>query len=410
VRLADKVIELLAERLGLLPELLGIDVVERALATVFGKPVDDTRLLDPDHEEWQRLVDELTVQETWFFRDVEPFRLLAAHVREKSRQEDPARPFRVLCVPCATGEEPYSVAMTLLDTGLTPDRIRIDAADISGAALRRAQLGVYGKTSFRAPSDSVCARRYFEPCGEEVRVQPEVAQLVHFEQANLLDLSAYRQRGPYDAVFCRNALIYLTDEARRRAITGLHVLLRDDGLLFTGHSEVMIFLEAGYARVDHERGFACRKLKQAGESACATPGIPPVGLPARRPRRRARPSPGGASPEVAPAASLERAGELANRGDLAAAAAICERLVAQGTQDATAYALLGVISQTNGKFEPAEELFRTALYLDPHHYESLLHMSLLCDRRGDPDGCRRYRARAGRALARQQSRGVTENA
>jgi chemotaxis protein methyltransferase WspC len=404
VKLAKTVIALLTERLGLLPELLSMDAVERAIAAAFEKREHAVRTLDPDSIEWQHLVDELTVQETWFFRDVEPFRLLAAHVTENWRPEDSTKPFRVLSIPCATGEEPYSVAMALLDAGLAPYRIRIDAADVSAAALDRARRGVYTRTSFRAQPKAAAPMRHFEPCGEGARIRPEVAELVRFEQANLLDLGSYRRRGPYDAVFCRNALIYLTDDARRRAIAELRGLVSDSGLLFTGHSEVMLFVEAGFERVHFERGFACRKSQHTPVSTRK-----PVRPPVPRIRKRARPQPVGKSPEVEPVADLARAGELANLGDLDAAAAICKRLVKQGTEDATAYALLGVISQTSGQFEPAEELFRTALYLDPHHYESLLHMSLLCERRGDREAGHRYRTRAGRALERQRSQGVRES-
>jgi chemotaxis protein methyltransferase WspC len=98
---------------------------------------------------------------------------------------------------------------------------------------------------------------------------------------------------------------------------------------------------------------------------------------------------------------IEEAGQLADRGELAAATAICERLLAEGAQYPAVYSLLGVISESGGKLEIAEELFRKALFLDPHHYQSLVHMSLLCERHGDIDGSRLYRARAGRVLSPQ---------
>ncbi len=166
----------------------------------------------------------------------------------------------------------------------------------------------------------------------------------------------------------------------------------------------MLFLDAGFERVEHDSGFACRKRTQA-----LAPPSKPVRAPVSRARKPAPQRSTRKTPAPEPAADLAQAGDLANRGDLAAAEVICKRLVAQGTEDATVYALLGVISQTGGQFEPAEELFRTALYLDPHHYESLLHMSLLCDRRGDKEAGRRYRTRAGRALERQLTRDTMES-
>ena len=93
---------------------------------------------------------------------------------------------------------------------------------------------------------------------------------------------------------------------------------------------------------------------------------------------------------------------MADRGELEGAAAICKRLLAEGAQDPGVYALLGVIGESAGNAASAEEFFRKALYLDPYHYESLMHMSLILERNGDVEGSRRYRARAGGALLRQE--------
>ncbi|MEN6603590.1 MAG: protein-glutamate O-methyltransferase CheR, partial [Bryobacteraceae bacterium] len=312
---AERAIALLDERLGLLPELLNEQLVKRALDSIFGKREQSVGTLDADSAEWQRLVDEVTVQETWFFRDVEPFRLLAAHVTGKWLPANPAGPFRVLSVACATGEEPFSVAITLLEAALPADRIRIDALDVSGAALEQARQGLYRKTSFRNRLDETASLRYFEPCKDGLRIRPEVSGLVRFEQANLLDLSAYRSRGPYDAVFCRNALIYLTTVARRHAIAELRDLVSDDGLLFVGHSELMLFLEAGWFRVEHERGFACMKGAASSEAV-----HPEVHGHAQRKVRRAHLHAHATVQRMEPTEELVRAKELADRGDLAAAA------------------------------------------------------------------------------------------
>ena len=414
MNLAAAVIRLLSERLGLSAELLGFVVVERALDIVIGKVGAADRaeriahLLQGQGEEWETLVDEIIVPETWFFRGREPFQLLASYVTEKWRPANPTGPFQVLCIPCASGEEPYSVAMTLLDAGLEADRIRIDAGEVSERALASARRGLYGKSSFRERSNYL-GEKYFLPCSEGRRVREEVAALVRFEKANLLDLSVYRQRAPYNAVFCRNALIYLEELARREVIASLRDLLDGDGLLFTGHSELMPFLEAGYQRVDYPRSFACRKGGPPRESIfgrCRIATEAAATIHQARKQRRIAPAyankPLKAPQAAPPPVSIEEAGQLADRGKLEAATAICERLLAEGTQDPNVYSLLGVISESGGKLEAAEDLFRKALFLDPHHYQSLVHMSLLCERHGDIDGSRLYRARAGRVLSQQE--------
>jgi chemotaxis protein methyltransferase WspC len=395
---ADALRAMLERRLGLRSDLIGADSIERALTAsgaACGAPPDPSGWTGVA---WDTLVDELTVRETWFFRDLEPFRLLAAHVTSRWLPSRPEQPFRVLSIPCATGEEPYSVAITLLDAGLAADRIRIDAGDISEAALARARLGVYGKSSFREKNAGPAAR-YFEPVAEGMKVRPEAAALVRFEKANLLDLSLYRGRGPYDAIFCRNSLIYLTDAARLRLLATLGELLDDEGLLFTGHSEVMLLVNAGFRVVEHERGFACLKPLPSRKAHSAAPRAS-AAAPPRPKRGAARPAPARIAAPEPPGDTLERAAELADLGDIERAAAICERLLARGDREAAVYALLGLISESSGKLDSAEEMFRTAVYLDPHHYESLLHLGLLAERRGDADGSRRYRIRAARALER----------
>jgi chemotaxis protein methyltransferase WspC len=441
MNLAAAVTRLLSERLGLSAELLSFVLVEHALNIVIGKegPADRAEriahLLQGQGEEWEMLVDEVVVPETWFFRDWKPFQFLASYVTEKWRPANPTGPFQVLCIPCASGEEPYSVAMTLLDAGLEAERIRIDAGEVSERALASARRGLYGKSSFREKSKYL-GDHYLLRQPDGRRVREEVAALVRFEKANLLDLSVYRQRAPYMAVFCRNALIYLEERARRDVIASLRDLLAEDGLLFTGHSELMPFLEAGYERVDYPQSFACRKAgpahvapvpRAAGPAPAALKGgaTPPEteGLQSivgrsriateaaatiHHARKQWRTAPACAkkplkAPQAAPPpVNIEEAGQLADRGELEAATAMCERLLAEGTQDPDVYSLLGVIRESGGKLATAEDLFRKALFLDPHHYQSLLHMSLLCERHGDNDGSRLYRARASRVHSRQK--------
>lgn len=410
--------ELLSRRLGLLPDLLGTDVVGRALGVVFAKarPKDPelmaARLLENGSEEWQMLVDEVVVPETWFFRNCESFQFLASYVTEKWRPAHPTRAFQAFCIPCASGEEPYSVAMTLLDAGLEGHRIRIDAADISERLLARARLGLYANTSFREkPQPS--RQKYFVSCEEGWRVREEVTRLIRFEKANLLDTSLFRQRAPYDAIFCRNALIYLNQRARHEVVREMSELLLEEGLLFTGPSELTHFYEAGYVPMDYPQSFVCHKKKPMG---ALTRISSPAAIVTASTARHAATTRGSLAPDAnhprevcpspLPLSSIEQAERLADRGDVDGAASLCERILEGGVKDPRVYSLLGVINESRGALQSAEEFFRKALYLAPGHYESLLHMSLLCERRGDVENARLYRARAGRALSRQEGTSV----
>ncbi len=410
--------ELLSRRLGLSPDLLGTGVIERALGVVFAKARPEgselmaARLLEDGSKEWQTLVDEIIVPETWFFRHSESFQFLTSYVTEKWRPAHPTRAFQVFCIPCASGEEPYSVAMTLLDAGLEARRIRIDAADISERLLARARSALYGNTSFREKPEPSRVK-YFVSCEEGWRVREEVTRLVRFEKANLLDLSLFRQRAPYDAIFCRNALIYLGERARHEVVRGMSELLDEEGLLFTGSSELTHFCEAGYVPMDYPQSFACHKKKPI---SALTPMSSPAAVATASTARHAATTRGPMAPDTnyppevypspLPPPGIEQAEQLADRGDLDGATAICEHLLESGVKNPNVYSLLGVINESRGALQSAEELFRKALYLAPNHYESLLHMSLLCDQRGDADGARLYRARAGRALSRQEGKPV----
>src|SRR6266446_6784075 len=105
--------------------------------------------LENSSEDLQALVEQIVVPETWFFRDVQPFRFVGRWVATEAARSGPERVFRVLSIPCSTGEEPYSIAMSLLDRGVPAGSFTIDAADVSRRSLAHARAGRYGKRSFR---------------------------------------------------------------------------------------------------------------------------------------------------------------------------------------------------------------------------------------------------------------------
>ncbi len=337
----------------------------------------------------------LAVPETWFFRDSEPFVYLAKFAACAPR------PLRVLSAPCATGEEPYSIAMALLEAGLMPGEFAIDAVDISAQAIAAAQCAVYGKASFRQAMPELTGK-YFEPAGQGYRLREQVSSHVRFRQANLLD--GLEAAPTYHAIFCRNLLIYLHEEARKAVIAILRSRLSGDGVLFAGHSEVSLFLDAGFRKVEHPRSFACLPAPWEERS-------PAVAVPVRVAAVRERPPAPAKRPAASPPASppppaepgLEDARSLADRGRLGEAAAICRRL----GPSAEGFCLQGLISQSSDRLAEAEEYFRRALYLDPGHCESLVHMSLLCASRGDAERSAAFRERArrfGNSPARMEAR------
>jgi chemotaxis protein methyltransferase WspC len=160
----------LRNAIGLRGATLGADGIQRAVRERMRACGirDECAYLDWLGQSTQKLdslIERVVIPETWFFRDDQPYAALRGHVRDRwLRGAARAEPLRLLSLPCSTGEEPYSMAMTLLDLGMTPPQWRIDACDISEAALAKARAGVYGRHAF--PCRNLAFRaRYFHPEG-----------------------------------------------------------------------------------------------------------------------------------------------------------------------------------------------------------------------------------------------------
>jgi chemotaxis protein methyltransferase WspC len=405
--------DLLARRIGLDPVSLGPHVILRAarrrMAELDVADLCDYAALAVDSEaEQQALIEEVVVPESWFFRDDRPFRRLVNHIRDGWSRAPSRAAVRILSVPCAGGQEPYSIAITLRDAGLSPDRFHIDAVDISARLLEIARCGVYSANAFRGAEQGRWERHFHRhPRGYEI--DPAIRSTVRFIQGNLLDPALLADSSPYDVVFCRNLLIYLGRSARAVVLATLDRLLADDGMLFIGHADRLEVpgLPARFATVGEPGCFTYRKAEQTAHHGSSPPeaaSSPP--MPMLMPRE---PSPLMMRPVSTPATAtpgadrppsislLEQAAELANRGRYDEAIAACERHVRLKGPGASAYYLMGMIRQAAGDRRRAEECFHKTIYLDPGHDEALLALALLAERRGDRAAAAGFRRRAHRA-------------
>ncbi|HEX6668674.1 MAG TPA: protein-glutamate O-methyltransferase CheR [Gemmatimonadales bacterium] len=187
--------------------------------------------------EFDRLPALVTNNETYFFRETRQFDILVGHVLPERRAAAPGRPLRILSAGCSSGEEPYSVGMALQGAGHLPGRVwELDACDLNADRIARAREAVYEEGSLRA-CDPETRRRYFTQEGERFRVRERYRAGIRFFQANLLAPGFALERSAYDAVLCRNLLIYFCDAAFDRLIGLLGRALMPGGYLFLGHSE-----------------------------------------------------------------------------------------------------------------------------------------------------------------------------
>jgi chemotaxis protein methyltransferase CheR len=183
-------------------------------------------------QEWQEFVNCLTTNLTSFFREPHHFELLAEELRRR-----PA-PLRLWCAAASTGEEPYSLAMTLLEASLSAPLPTLLASDIDTRVLEKARRGIY-PAGARGLSPERLRRHFQQGTGANrglIRVKPELQALLAFRVHNLMD-EHWSLGASQDIVFCRNVMIYFDLPTQRRVLERLHGALRPGGLLFAGHSE-----------------------------------------------------------------------------------------------------------------------------------------------------------------------------
>lgn len=211
-------------------------LARRLRATGFNNFDDYLNLIEQgDEKEWEPFVNALTTNLTSFFRESHHFPILQDFL--KSRRQ---RGCTIWCCASSTGEEPYSIAMTVAEVfGHIPSNVKILASDLDTGVLEQARLGVYTEDRVeKIPPEFL--KKYFlrgsEVQAGMVRVRPELQAMVTFRQINLLD-AVWPMRGPFDVIFCRNVMIYFDRDTQYAILEKFVPLLTPDGLLFAGHSE-----------------------------------------------------------------------------------------------------------------------------------------------------------------------------
>lgn len=432
---------LLLEAMGLDSESIGNNTVQRIVRQRMDevgveRAEDYFAKINKDPVELQELIDAVTVPETWFFRDRDPFRLLTEVVRREWFPPSREKVLRILSIPCATGEEPYSIAMALKDMGFSADTVRVDAVDISVRALNRARRAVYGPNSFRGDEGNYRSR-YFNKTEEGYVLNDAIKRMVNLQHENLLNPKYLPGSELYDVIFCRNVLIYFRRSQQDEAVGKLHRLLAKNGLLFVGHAEGARLPNGLFLSMKQSGTFAFRKRSPSDHEA-----VPPAdtdGAPLKKREssvkplqkkptnnvvmekkvfsgetsaletgsaRNARPPghfPGRLSPEHNDDdVDLKEVRRLADKGELTEAAEFCEKFLARNSVSAEGYYLLGLIRQAEGKDSFAGELFRKAVYLDPRHYQALVHLATQAELLGNWAAAAVYRSRASRVMEKDK--------
>jgi chemotaxis protein methyltransferase CheR len=218
----------------------------------------------------QRLINELTVNETYFLREDHQFDALLNSVLPALVADRRARrtvgPIRLLSLPCSTGEEPYSIALRLLEEWPEMDEfdVEIVAGDIDTRVLDAARRGEYGTRSMQRVPLPVRSRWFDRLAADRYRIKDDIRSAITFSQLNVCDPVSMRPYRDFDVVFCRNLLIYFDATSSRRAAEHIFGALRPGGHLFLGHSESMSRISSIFEPVRLPEGIVYQRPVSGG--------------------------------------------------------------------------------------------------------------------------------------------------
>ena len=193
-------------------------------------------------EEIECLINSMTVNETYFFREDYQFAALVDGICPAiAKKKKPGDAIRIWSIPCSTGEEPYSIAIYLLDRWSRADEFDIEilASDIDTRVLASARAGIYGERSLQKLSKSEKERYFTFLRQDQYRIRDEIRESIDFSQINVMDTKQIQRYRNIDVIFCRNLLIYFDDVSRRQAVEAMYECLVPGGFICLGHSESM---------------------------------------------------------------------------------------------------------------------------------------------------------------------------
>lgn len=405
--------DFLKERIGLDVTSVGPAIIERAVrqrstATLAQSADEYWCTLQCSSAEQQALIEAVIVPETWFFRYPESFATLAKLATRRLAELNNMRALRILSLPCSTGEEPYSIAMALLDAGFKPHQFKVEGMDVSPLSVEKARRALYGKNSFRG-QDLAFRDRHFTAENDAYRLGGRVLEQVRLQVGNLLDPALLANEPAYDFVFCRNLLIYFDLPTQKQVFEVLKRLTHVDGVLFIGPAEGSLLGRLGMRSIGIAQSFAFSR--HSDPEPAPLPAFVPAPLPTPQPVRRIAPVPTqrrpfasvmqplpSAKPDKSEAAALlANIAALANEGKSVEARAACDHYLRHHEPVAQVFYWLGLLSDVAGSVLEAQGFYRKALYLEPQHSDALMHLAALLQSQGDTIGARRLQDRAARS-------------
>lgn len=363
---------------------------------------------DLTRKQLEILAAHLTVGETYFFRDPRAFELLEVNVLPEliSARRMGDRRMRIWAAGCCTGEEAYSIAITV--SRVLPDlhdwQLTILGTDVNPRFLAKAETGIYTRWSFRGRPDLMNSPYFCEIGRNRFAIAPEIRRIVTFSCLNLAD-DAYpsltRNTNAMDIIFCRNVLMYFSSDQARAVVAKLHGCLREGGYLFGSPAESSPKLFAEFDPTHSVDAVVYRKMpagKEPRASKVLTGARAPAPMGAFEPQDEIRVLRANSEPALPPFADARR---LANEGRLDEALAAADRILETNKLDAEAHYLRGLIQQEQGVLLEAAASMRRALFLNADFVAAQFALGHILHRLGRAGEARRCFANV-RSLLRAQ--------
>lgn len=400
--------KLLSQKIGMDVKSVGQQSFQRVLSQQlkkFGCTLEQyLALLQQSNEAWVSLVEAMVIPETWFFRYPESFNLLGELVDRRQQTNLKPAQLQILCLPCSSGEEAYSIAISLLKYGLSAEQFCIDAIDINSQVLQQAQAGIFKQYSFRS-NNLPDIQQFFIQTESSYQLKPEVLACVNLKLGNIFD-SATLPVKTYDFIFCRNLLIYFDQDKQNVAVNQLKKLLSADGFLFSGPAEAGAFARSGMSQLTRRDCFAFANASK----------IQPVALPQKTSTTRSTPSllkaklfatknnneladknrsiiktPIKSIPlsshqptpvSISQTDLMQSIEQLSNAGQLQQAFDLCNQALNEFGPSAQLFYLWALLFDSMGNHTKADIYYRKVLYLEPLHTAALKQLAALLHSQG----------------------------
>ncbi|HEY9878361.1 MAG TPA: CheR family methyltransferase [Leptolyngbyaceae cyanobacterium] len=383
-------------------------------------PEPSSVLTQRGQQEWRALLAQLTIGESYFFRDERQFNLLRQTLIPgmlKQRQAmGSQRHLRVWSAGCSTGEEVYSLAILLREIKLDWEGWTLDVVgtDVNQDFLSKAQRGIYSPWSFRQTAPSL-RQQYFLPERHETwQIRPEIQRITQFHEFNLAHDPVDRLvgMGRFDLIVCRNVFIYFTPDAIAMTLAKFYQALNPGGYLITGHAELqgiplgglrvhsfpesIVYQRPLHTEANTQPKQALREPQPIRPRTAVVPAVLPIGPTASTKRTLAQ-SVTTPVPQITPdpfAAALQQAHQFANKGDYADARKACEGAIAVRPFAVEPCYLLANIAEETGDLEGAKVFLKRVIYLDPQAIPAYLELADLYSKTQDSDRADKTRRNA----------------